>query len=283
MTGTAYRGIFVTDLDGTLLRDGRISAADLEAFAGLGSQDVLRVIATGRSLHSASTCLPRDFPVDYVILSTGSQIVHWPSFRTLHTTALDATDVHEACALLNALDLSYMLHDDFPENHRFTFRRGNGTVEDFERRLARHALYGRESGNSEQRKSASQFVAIVDSEAEGLHERIVDGLKSLSVIRATSPLDGKSIWIEIFAADVSKATGIMHIVRHHGLHATTMAAIGNDHNDRAMLDLVHLPFRVEDSFFEDDGRYITVPKSHDAVAAAIAHYMDVLRSGTTRE
>ena len=33
-----YRGIFVSDLDGTLLRNGRISDGDLRAFRGLRDQ-----------------------------------------------------------------------------------------------------------------------------------------------------------------------------------------------------------------------------------------------------
>ena len=53
MTRDAYRGIFVSDLDGTLLRGGRIPEDDRDALAGLRDCGVLRVIATGRSLHSA--------------------------------------------------------------------------------------------------------------------------------------------------------------------------------------------------------------------------------------
>ena len=74
-----YRGIFVSDLDGTLLRNGRISDGDLRAFRGLRDQGIMRVIATGRSLYSARACLADDFPADYLILSTGNQIVNWPT------------------------------------------------------------------------------------------------------------------------------------------------------------------------------------------------------------
>ena len=52
-----YKGIFVSDLDGTLLRGGRISEQDIRALHGLKDQGILRVIATGRSLYSAHSCL----------------------------------------------------------------------------------------------------------------------------------------------------------------------------------------------------------------------------------
>ena len=44
-------GLFVTDLDGTLLRSDRTFAADdLAALRRLGECGVVRVVATGRSL-----------------------------------------------------------------------------------------------------------------------------------------------------------------------------------------------------------------------------------------
>lgn len=112
-----------------------------------------------------------------------------------------------------------------------------------------------------------------------MHDRIVGELGNNSVIRATSPLDDRSVWIEIFAANVSKASGIEHLVQRHGLHGLPSAAIGNDHNDRDMLDLVRMPFKVADAFLDDDN-YITTPEATDAVAFAIARYMESL-SGMT--
>jgi Predicted hydrolases of the HAD superfamily len=128
--------------------------------------------------------------------------------------------------------------------------------------------------------AASQIVVIVDSDDATMHDRIVGELGNNSVIRATSPLDDRSVWIEIFAADVSKATGIAHLVDRHGLHGLPSAAIGNDHNDRDMLDLVGMPFKVAGAFLDDDN-YTTTPETGDAVAFAIARYMEAIHSGMT--
>jgi len=281
MTVQTYRGIFISDLDGTLLRDGRISDIDLDALHGLAEHGILRVIATGRSLHSARVCLPDNFPVDYLILSTGNQIVHWKTRSVLCSSSLSGQETRNICALLRSLDVSFMVHEDFPDNHRFAYHRGKAMIADFERRLALYAPYCREETGCPDMRRASQIVAIVDAGDVALHERIVRELVEHSVIRATSPLDDRSVWIEIFALNVSKAAGIMHIVNHHDLHGVLMAAIGNDHNDKDMLDLVHVPFRVEDAFLDDDTKYISTPTTNDAVAFAIAHYMDILHSGMT--
>lgn len=275
-----YRGIFVSDLDGTLLRGGRISPDDLAAFAGLREHGVLRVIATGRSLHSAASCLPEDFPADYVILSTGNQLVHWPSREVLRSSYLLGSEIQDICVILRGLDLNFMIHDVFPHNHGFSFSRGPKRVEDFERRLALHAHHGREADGCA--GEASQILAIVDAADADLYARIARDLDGLSVIRATSPLDGNSVWIEIFAGGVSKAAGVRDIVDRHGLQDALLAAIGNDHNDRDMLDMAHVPFKVQNSFLDGEDRYLTAPDTTDAVARAIAQYTDMLQAGIGR-
>ena len=70
----------VTDLDGTLIRSDRTFADDdLEALRVLGSEGIVRVIATGRSLYSARLVLDPEFPIDYLIFSTGAGILEWQS------------------------------------------------------------------------------------------------------------------------------------------------------------------------------------------------------------
>ncbi|HCU67673.1 MAG TPA: hypothetical protein DGF30_00195 [Desulfomicrobium sp.] len=276
-----YRGIFVSDLDGTLLRDGRISPEDLEAFGTLGCRGILRVIATGRSLHSAEACLPHGFPADYIVLSTGNQVMHWGTREVLRSSRLLADEIQAICSALRGLGLNFMVHDDFPRNHGFAYRRGLKPVEDFERRLALHAAHGREMDDCPDMDTASQVLAVVDAADEGLHARLAREFAGLSVIRATSPLDGRSVWIEIFAAGVSKAAGVRDIIDRHGMQDALIAAIGNDHNDRDMLDMAHVPFKIENSFLGDD-TYITAPNTSDAVARAIAHYTELLQADAER-
>ena len=276
-----YQGIFVSDLDGTLLRDGRISTEDLSALRRLGELGILRVIATGRSLYSAQACLLPDFPTDYLVLSTGNQVLNWQTREMLRSLSLSGQEVQDICAFLRHLEVNFMVHDEFPDNHRFAYHRGKARISDFERRLAMYAPHCREETVCAQRNTASQILAIVDADEMALHDLIARELESLSVIRATSPLDDRSVWIEIFAQNVSKADGIMHIVNHHGLHGALMAAIGNDHNDKDMLDLAHFSYRVDDAFLDDDKKYITTPSNSSAVAFAITHFTDILHSGMT--
>jgi hydroxymethylpyrimidine pyrophosphatase-like HAD family hydrolase len=66
-------GLFVTDLDGTLLRSDRTFApSDVAALRRLGERGVVRVLATGRSLYSFAKVGAAAAPIDYLVFSTGA-------------------------------------------------------------------------------------------------------------------------------------------------------------------------------------------------------------------
>ena len=70
--------IVVTDLDGTLLpSQGCISKKNYNTLVSLRDKEIIRVIATGRTLYSAMAVLPEDFPIDYLIFSSGAGIIQW--------------------------------------------------------------------------------------------------------------------------------------------------------------------------------------------------------------
>ena len=79
----------VTDLDGTLLNDRRkVSREEYSTLLELGRREIPRVIATGRSLFSVSKVLPDDFPVDYLIFSSGAGCLEWKKRELLFLTIL---------------------------------------------------------------------------------------------------------------------------------------------------------------------------------------------------
>ena len=55
------------------------------------------------------------------------------------------------------------------------------------------------------------------------------------MIRTTSPIDGASLWIEIFPRSVSKARGAEWVLRRHGVADENVLAVGNDYNDLDLL------------------------------------------------
>jgi hydroxymethylpyrimidine pyrophosphatase-like HAD family hydrolase len=82
---------------------------------------------------------------------------------------------------------------------------------------------------------ATQLLAIGDR--EHLYPRIFDRLgDNFAVIRATSPLDGESIWMEIFPPGVDKGSGLARLCHDMGIERKNVLAVGNDYNDIHMLE-----------------------------------------------
>lgn len=233
-TRTAERVVMVaTDLDGTLLgSDRRISAANLRALEVLGERGIVRVIATGRSRFSAERALARDLPLDYLVVSSGAGIIEFGTQRYLHTEELTPAQTDVAAAICVERGLDFMVHDPIPDNHRFAFHRARGRA-DFERRVAFYREHCRPE-RPPYGRAACQLLAVHDAD-ESHVEAITQALPEHTVLRATSPLDHRSVWVEIFPPTVSKSRACAWIAARHRVPVSQVLAIGNDTNDIDLL------------------------------------------------
>jgi hydroxymethylpyrimidine pyrophosphatase-like HAD family hydrolase len=241
--------MLVSDLDGTLLRDGRrIGREEQEMLNRLGNRGILRVIATGRSLHSACRVLEPATPIDYLIVSSGAGIIRWPEGKLIVKHTMEPRQVESTFRELARLGLDFMLHDPIPDNHRFTFFTGGGENPDFQRRVLHYRPFAREGDIDSfppsregaqpeaNRLEACQFVAIHPEDHDDRYFRILRGrLSDLTVIRTTSPMDGRSVWLEVFPPAVSKSQSAEFLRMLHGIAHGDTLALGNDYNDEDML------------------------------------------------
>ncbi len=243
--------MLVTDLDGTLLDPGgRLRGEERDTLRELAQSDVLRVVATGRNLHSARGVMPADFPVDYLVFASGAGIMDWRTQRLLAAFSLAAADVVRACDCLMTMELDFMLHHAVPENHRFHWFSHGRPNADFERRRARYHEFAEAwVPGCENDREVSQLLAIESPErdAAAVHARVAGCLSDLNVVRTTSPLDGCSTWIEIFPRTVSKSAGAAWIAARHGLAAGDVLAVGNDWNDCDLLEWAGRSFVVDNA------------------------------------
>ena len=256
----------VTDLDGTLMRSDRtVGRCDLDTLEALGSAGVVRVVATGRSLYSAQLALAADFPIDFLVFSTGVGIVDWPGKSLLTQASLDKPSIHRAAAAIETLGLGFMLHAAVPDNHHFMYRRSpnQDAVADFERRLERYQEFGEVwAPGAPAPAQASQFIAIAHEAQHGAFPALVRALPQLKVVRATSPFDGRSRWLEIFPAGVSKASAAAWIATRYGVRRRHTVSVGNDYNDEDLLDWTANAFVVANAPDDLRNRYRTV-RSND--------------------
>ena len=113
----SFSGIFFCDLDGTLAdKSGNVSSTDLNSLKRLKDLNILRVVATGRSPFSARKIIKKDFPIDYLICSTGCITQCWPSQEILEKFNLNPEETEFAAVVLRSYKMDFMVLHEVPEN-----------------------------------------------------------------------------------------------------------------------------------------------------------------------
>ncbi|HEB29661.1 MAG TPA: HAD family phosphatase [Spirochaetes bacterium] len=261
------RGIVVTDLDGTLLQTQRkVSTADLNTLELLKTRKIKRVIATGRSLFSARKVLHVGFPIDYLVFSSGAGVIEWPTKRLLNKHALGRKEVKTTVDALMDLCMDFMIHRPIPLNHHFVYYSTGRQNPDFFKRCEIYSNFAvREDFSAYRFSEACQVLAVAPFEkGRRAFSHLTNILHNLKVIRTTSPIDGRSIWIEVFPKEVSKASAVEWIGMREGISPEQVLAVGNDYNDLDLLNWAHSGFLVENAPEELKKQFETVSSNNDS-------------------
>lgn len=273
-----YRGIFFTDFDGTLFRsDGTISDTDISTLEKLGEYGIARVIATGRSLHSYFRTVTEKLPIDYLIFSTGTGVLDYSDYSVIKSFHMGPDDIQKTAALFMEQNLDFMIHAPVPDNHRFAYWPPCSSNPDYNSRIS---LYKNHSSpldaSIKDFSSASQLLAILpENTGSSVYEFVRASLPRLTVIRTTSPLDGSSVWIEVFPRGVSKGHAAEWLTGQLGISYTHTAAIGNDYNDLELLHWAGRGYAVYNAPPELKNSFFTVSSNNtNGVTEAAAKWLD---------
>ena len=266
-------GLFITDFDGTLLRSDReFSEIDLDALRQLGEMGIIRTIATGRSLYSFNTAVVEGLPVDFVIFSMGAGILQLAGDKIVRSVSLEPHEVKRACKILKTNRLDFMIHRTIPDNHMFSYFRSSQGNTDFERRLS---LYSRFAVPLDEATDgfgpATQLLAVVPAGvSQSVLEKIRSELPDYSVIRTTSPLDGKATWIEIFPTVVSKSRTAAWLAEQLKIDQGKIVSVGNDYNDLDLLEWTVDSYVVDNAPADLKNRFVGVASNNDGGVAEAA-------------
>ncbi|WP_430810788.1 MULTISPECIES: HAD family hydrolase [unclassified Carboxylicivirga] len=246
--------LFATDLDGTILaRQADFNTADVQALIQMGERGMIRIVATGRTLCSALNVLPHDFPIDYLVFSSGAGIYCWKEKKLLLTRHLG---YEKTCAVVKVFQkhhIEYTLHHPIPDNHLFFHPEGNDPHPDFERYLEFNQPHAELINGSVPLLDYTQTLAFIPN--MNTFNTIAKELKDVKVVRATSPIDNTSIWMECFHKDVSKASGIMEVCYIEDIDKHNVTVVGNDYNDLDMLNAFDNSFVVSNAPDELKAQY----------------------------
>ncbi len=111
--------LFVSDLDGTLFTDERaLSRENLSCLSSLQEKGITTAIATGRSnasfFHAISRAMDglgkamEDFPVDYLIFSTGAGIMDLASGKLMRSCNMTRQQAKKVCAYFDQCQMDYI-------------------------------------------------------------------------------------------------------------------------------------------------------------------------------
>jgi Cof subfamily protein (haloacid dehalogenase superfamily) len=236
----------LVDLDGTLLNaDHKIGNKDFQSLQLLGEAGIIRVFATGRNLYSAHQVLSVDCPFDYLVFSSGAGIMDWKTQEILLSNSLSNKEVLGIEKFLKDSGFNFSIHFPIPDNHKYYFHKSNTLVQDFDFRNLLYRDFNYSLNGSYPIERASQFLIILNHETE--IESITSQIDGFKIIRATSPIDGKSVWLEIFNKNVSKASGGKFLCDMLDIPYTKTLGIGNDYNDLDLLDWASYSFMVSNA------------------------------------
>ena len=238
--------IILIDLDGTLLNNNKeIGDKDLKTLERIGNNGIIRVFATGRTRYSALKVLNASIPFDYLVFSSGAGIIDWNTKEIINQTLLNKAQIHETEHVLRKLNVNFSIQLSIPDNHKYYYHSAKKTNTDFEWRNDLYKNYAKELNSVYPLNSATQFLVILENEND--FEIVKSKIPNLKVIRATSPIDGKSIWLEIFPENVSKAAGGKYLCKLLNISEKNSIGIGNDYNDIDLLSWTNKSFAVANS------------------------------------
>jgi hydroxymethylpyrimidine pyrophosphatase-like HAD family hydrolase len=95
-------------------------------------------------------------------------------------------------------------------------------------------------------------------------------LPDYSVIRTTSPLDGKATWIEIFPNAVSKSRTAAWLAQKLKIDNRNIVSVGNDYNDLDLLEWTAKSYVVDNAPADLKSRFVGVASNNNGGVAEAA-------------
>ena len=169
-----------------------------------------------------------------------------------------------------------MIHRPIPDNHVFSYFESTKNNEDFNRRIEIYQQFAKPlDADTDDFDMATQLLAVVPPEDNRpLILTLQEALPDFNIIQTTSPLDGRSTWIEIFPETVSKSHSTAWLAEAFNLGADQALSVGNDYNDLDLLEWAGSSFVVANAPHDLTDRFPKVASNDECgVAQAIDKWL----------
>jgi len=203
------------------------------------------------------------------MFSSGAGIIHWQSNEIIYENHINKEVTKRAIEILLKNDVDFMVHDMIPENHRFSYWIHH-SLPDFKRRINLYQKFAQPLKLERFPDQATQLLAVLKQDEEEKFEYIKNELDFVKVIRATSPLDNKSLWLEIFPKNISKGHSAEWLCKKLNIKSNETIGIGNDFNDVDLLEMTHQSYVVANAPDELKKRFrVIASNENDGFAEVI--------------
>lgn len=262
------------DLDGTLLNSKRtVSKPDIETLENLESRNVTRIVATGRSFFSCMQVLAHDFPIDYLIFSAGAGIMNFPTKEIFYKKFLIRSELMLIVEKLTELQLDFQVRLKVPNGHKYYYRRFFKENSDFDFLNRAYRDHIQLLRNTSVLREATRVIAILPDET--FVQTLYDEFQEFGIVRATSPVNNKYIWIEIFPKYVNKGTALDYLSAKINIPTANMLGLGNDYNDIDFLNITGKSFMVNNAAENLKQMYEVTVSNDENPLTVLAHKFEL--------
>ncbi|MGT2906411.1 sugar-phosphatase [Streptococcus dentiloxodontae] len=263
--------LVAVDIDGTLLNSQRqVTSEVYQAIQEAKAAGVKIVIATGRPIVGVQNLLEElhlNQPDNYVITFNGGLV---------QETATGNELIKETLAYEDYLDIELLatklgVHSHaITKNGIYTSNRDIGTYTVHESSLVGMPIYYRTpEENRDKEFVKAMFIddpAILDAAIAKIPESFYE---RFTVVKSTP------FYLEILKKTASKGLAVTHLAEKLGYTIDETMAIGDEENDRAMLEVVGNPVVMKNgnSNLKKIAKYITKSNDESGVAHAIREWV----------
>lgn len=263
--------LVAVDLDGTLLTDNRdITPQVFDAVQDAKKAGVKVVIATGRPISGVQKIL-KDLkltdPGDYVITFNGGLVQDAATAEDVVKETLSYDDYLDIELLARKLKLP--MHASTKQG-MYTANRNIGKYTIYESMLVDSPVFYR----TPEEMAGKEIVKIMMvDEPDILDEKIK--LIPQAFFDKYNISKSAPFYLEITPKTASKGKAIQYLAEYLGLTLDQTMAIGDQENDRSMLEMVHNPVVMENGTAElkKIAKYITKSNQESGVAHAIREWV----------
>jgi len=274
--------LYVTDLDGTLLRSGaRLSDYARKVLTRLLEAGMPLTIATARSITSVRQILG-DLPITLpIICGNGAYMAYLNDEKHWFTNAIPKPKDEQILEIIQEHELAPFLSAYNGQSNRLfmTPNRNAGTQWYWEDRKA--ANDGRLQEVSDLRSGLSHqvlsfnIIALLDSVLELQTSLQSQYAEELNIYMYEEVHTGEWYWLSVYDMQATKARGIEVLLDHIGLNSSQLTVFGDSDNDLSMFRYAANPVAVANAkpAILSLAKEVIGPNESDSVVDYLRHAM----------